>query len=67
MNRANKSGYRGVSRKRSGFAAFIGFEGKKLYLGSFSDPEEAARAYDSEARRLFGESAKVNFPKHLDF
>lgn len=34
----------------------------RLRLGHFSSEEEAARAYDDEARKKFGEFAALNFP-----
>lgn len=62
-----KSGYKGVcqapSRRnlKKPFIAFIGGGGRKN-LGYFSTAEEAARAYDIEATRRFGEFAWLNFP-----
>lgn len=41
----NKTGVRGVSRTKSGkFTAYIRFQGKLKYLGSFSDLEDAKQA-----------------------
>jgi len=36
---------------------------KQLYVGSFKDETEAARAYDRAALQHFGPFAKPNFPK----
>ena len=36
---------------------------KKIYLGSYVDEIEAAKAYDKAAEELFGEFAMLNFPK----
>ena len=33
------------------------------YLGCFTSPEAAARAYDAYALRVYGEFARINFPK----
>ncbi len=59
-----KSKYKGVYRKRDGWAAYIRKNGKSIHLGHFNIDEEelAARAYDSAALYLFGEFAAPNFP-----
>ena len=40
----------------------ISFKGVRIWLGSFLDEVEAARAYDAKAVELFGEFARLNFP-----
>ena len=48
----NGTGLLGVSRGRPGmYVAFLGIGGKRLYLGSFSDPHAAHAAY-LEAKRV---------------
>lgn len=42
----NTSGYRGVSRHQKKFQSEIVINGKSVYLGYFSDPIKAAKAYD---------------------
>nr|GMC68449.1 ethylene-responsive transcription factor ERF071-like [Ipomoea batatas] len=37
-------------------------KGVRVWLGTFNTTEEAARAYDREARKILGKKAKVNFP-----
>lgn len=64
-NSRNTSGYKGVSlrkTKRHGdkWGAFITVNGKVLYLGSYTDKRDAARAYNKAAREHFGEFARVN-------
>jgi HNH endonuclease/AP2 domain-containing protein len=59
----NTSGFNGVSwhKQNKRWMARIGYNDKEIYLGSFATAEEAARAYDEAAIRLFGEFARPNF------
>ena len=61
------SKYKGVSwnAEKRKFCAKITYEGKVHHLGCFTDEKEAARAYDKQARVLFGEFAYLNFPDEL--
>ncbi|KAM0831673.1 hypothetical protein ACQ4PT_065382 [Festuca glaucescens] len=36
--------------------------GRRVWLGTYGTAEEAGRAYDREARRIRGKSARLNFP-----
>lgn len=58
----NTSGYKGVSKfKLTGrFQAYIKKQNKRIHLGYFPTPEQAATAYNSAAKELFGEFAKLN-------
>jgi hypothetical protein len=61
--RKSKHGYRGV-RQANGtdsYHSMICFNGKRIYLGSYKTPEEAAIAYDNMANELHGEFAILNF------
>lgn len=60
----NKSGYKGVSWSKSngGWVSCIVSKNKQIYLGTFSDPIDAAKAYDRKAIEIFGVFARVNFP-----
>lgn len=60
--KGNTSGYTGVSKCGKRWAASIGDRGKTIYLGSFGNKEEAARARDLKAIELHGEFASLNFP-----
>lgn len=51
------------NKKNRRWQAAINASGKYIYLGSFSDEEEAARSFDKEALRVRGNKAKLNFPE----
>lgn len=57
IQRSNKSGFRGVYwlQRRKRWRARVKFEGIVYELGLYTDKEEAAKAYESKARQLFGE------------
>lgn len=55
------SGFKGVYRHKSGWAARIRLQGRLQYLGTFPSPDLAARAYDAAASAEWGEFAFQNF------
>jgi hypothetical protein len=59
-----KSKYKGVNwhKYRKKWFALAGMYGKKVYLGYYSNEEEAARAYDKYVKEHRGEFAVLNFP-----
>jgi hypothetical protein len=60
----SKSGMKGVSWSRHAkkWNAHIQANKVQYNLGLYADKEDAARAYDAAATKLFGEFARPNFP-----
>ncbi|MAS36289.1 MAG: hypothetical protein CL610_19955 [Anaerolineaceae bacterium] len=58
----NTSGYKGVVPNRRKYEVRIRYQGKRFYLGLYTDPVKAALVYDGAARLLYADFAGVNFP-----
>lgn len=60
--KCNTTGFKGVTvrKERGTFRAQIRFQGRLIIIGTYKTAEEAARAYNTTARRLFGEHAELN-------
>lgn len=61
----NTSGYKGVhwDKHHRKWRAKIMINGRRLHLGHFADPADAARAYDNAAVLYYGDFALTNFPR----
>lgn len=53
-NANNTSGYRGVTARKTGYAARVIVNGRYIYLGTYDDPEEASRVYADAKQNLGG-------------
>ena len=60
--KSNKTGFKGVFPVGNGWGAKISDD----YLGIYDTAEDAAKAYDTKARTVFGEYAKCNLPDSTD-
>lgn len=62
MSKFNKSGFNGVSWciKNKKWVSQISCENKKIHIGYYIDPKDAARAYNQAAQKYHGEFAKLN-------
>lgn len=62
----NSTGFKGVVIQKGRFSAQICVNRVNKRLGVFYSAEAAAKAYDAEARRHFGEFARTNFPEYTN-
>jgi hypothetical protein len=62
MHRNNMSGRKGVTwyKNANKWCSRIIFHRKRIYIGLFSDLDEASQAYKEKAKELFGEFAYMN-------
>ena len=62
ISKLNKSGFNGVSWNVNNrkWVAQIAFNNKKMHLGFFNDPTEAAKSFNEAALKYHGEFANLN-------
>lgn len=64
LSSVNRSGFKGVRQIAGGkWLAQITVNYRQIGLGTYYDPEDAAKVYDVAAIKYFGEFARTNFPK----
>lgn len=61
--KSSKTGFKGVrvDLRNNTFRAVITYNYKRINLGGYKTPQEAALAYDKKAVELFGQFANLNF------
>jgi hypothetical protein len=60
--KVSASGYKGVYfSKANKFGAAIRCNKKRIHLGCFDSPVDAAKAYDKAAKKYHGQFAQTNF------
>ena len=61
----SSSQFRGVRfrKERGCWSAQITCNGKAIWLGSFDSETDAAKAYDTAAKKYFGEFSRLNLPQ----
>ena len=64
--RGGTSRCKGVCKVKGKWRANIRHNGKLIYLGLFTNEDDAGLAYDDAARRLNGEYARCNFERTAD-
>jgi hypothetical protein len=62
---SSKVGYTGVYKENNRYRAVISVNSKSMHIGMFATAEEAAKAYNKESKKLFGEDGKVNVIKKV--
>lgn len=55
-----RSGFKGVYIDKSKYRVNVNINGKLIHIGMFDNPIDAARAYDEQIIRHYGEFAKTN-------
>lgn len=56
----SKQKYKGIRQVGKKFQALINIDGKKKIIGFYTNEEEAARAYNEKALKLYGNFANIN-------